>query len=128
MHLAEDLPRLPAKLFRGIRRRYPTSGRKDDEATMFEMREIRCSNIKRILHLLLLWCIIQSEWCWFYYYPTTTRHRGGWMMKTLCTHENYETKKVLDFVFNLCLDCGYQWKFGNDPVFRIVDKEDTLEE
>ena len=49
-------------------------------------------------------------------------------MKILCTHKNYETKKVMDFVFNICLDCGYQWKFGNNPMFIMVDKPDIEEE
>jgi hypothetical protein len=43
----------------------------------------------------------------------------------LCYHENYETKKVMDFVFNVCLDCGHQWRFGEDPKYTIVSKKEA---
>ena len=59
--------------------------------------------------------------------PPKAGHRGG-EMRILCTHRNYETKKIMDFVFNICLDCGHQWKFGNDPMFIVVDIPDTEEE
>lgn len=35
-------------------------------------------------------------------------------MSDQCKHEEYEVKRVMDFVFCVCKKCGKQWK-GDKP-------------